>query len=271
MAVALASPKTASLHLPIRFSLYSPPYLTCMRVPHEDCVRSAGLPNGTVLFAELSNEASDCASLPAVIKSIRQRLPIVPVVLVLDRASPHLIRICLSVQALGIRGVVLQNEDLRDLRDSLRPVLTQPLHLGDDVVEWISWRGIRLSPAVTHVLCSMFDNCHAFPTLGGLLEGMGEAERTTRLRFKKKGLPTPHRWFQLARATRGALQIQGDPHQGFGRLAQAVGFSDPSSLSQQIYRAFNLRPHVIRGTFGWEWLLERWLRSIPEMSDSIRD
>src|SRR5690606_20083178 len=100
-----------------------------------------------------------------------------------------------------------------------------------------------------------------FTEVGQLLQSMGAAESSTRFRFRKKGLPAPSRWLQAARGLHAALRIQLEPEKSILAHACALGYADHSALCHQMKRMFGTTPAAVRGTLGWEWLLERWVRN----------
>ena len=71
-----------------------------------------------------------------------------------------------------------------------------------------------------------------------------------------------------AEALRAALRLQAHAGASLMVLAVECGYSDHSSLSRQCLRLFGVRPGAIRGTLGWEWLLDRWLRRATAVSQA---
>lgn len=154
-----------------------------------------------------------------------------------------------------MRAIVGTDEPLGD---ALRPILTCPDDLGDDVVEWLALRGRTLAPVSAALVRQVVGQAHRFGQLGHLLAAMGESERTARHRLHGHGLPPPSAWYQMARALHGALRIQARPDAALAALALELGYADRSGLSWQLTRAFGVTPVAVRGTLGWEWLLDRW-------------
>src|SRR5690606_16863514 len=75
---------------------------------------------------------------------------------------------------------------------------------------------------------------------------------------RKRGLPSPSRWFQVARALHAALRIQARPDASMTAIALEMGFADHSALAHLLRRCLGVQAGMIRGTLGWEWLLQRW-------------
>jgi hypothetical protein len=158
---------------------------------------------------------------------------------------------------MGVRGVVPMGAPLRE---SLRRSLTAGRGLAEDVVEWLNLCGLRLSPLVSSLVLQIVSLAPRHDNLTGLLCEVGVPETSARFRMNKKRLPPPSRWYQAARALHASLRIQAEPDTCLLRLAHGLGYADHSALSQLVHRAFGVRPGAVRGTLGWEWLMERWAR-----------
>ncbi|HEX6039377.1 MAG TPA: hypothetical protein VFZ20_15100, partial [Longimicrobium sp.] len=171
----------------------------------------------------------------------------------LDAAT---LRLAQRAAHLRVRAVVAVHEPLAD---TLRPILTHPDDLGDDVLEWLALRGRPLAPAPAAIVRRVMGRADRREPLRELLEAMGESERTARHRMRVDGLPPPSAWHQVARALHAALRIQAQPDAALAPLALALGYADRSGLSWQLTRTFGVTPVAVRGTLGWEWLLDRWL------------
>lgn len=215
---------------------------------------------GTIAGIRLDRPAEWPALQPA-IRQLRVRLPAASIVLVLSGAEAGDLMLSARAARAGVRAVI--KEDV-SLVGGLRAALTSSDSLAEDVVEWLHLRRLRLSPMVASLLREIFLNAADQPDLTTLLAHVGMAESSARFRLHKRLLPTPSRWFQVARALHTALRIQAAPGTSLLRLAHDFGYADHSALSQLVYRAFRVRPGAVRGTLGWEWLMHRWVRSIPE-------
>jgi AraC-like DNA-binding protein len=123
---------------------------------------------------------------------------------------------------------------------------------------------------VASLLREIFARAATSPDLSTLLAQVGMAESSARFRLHKRLLPTPSRWFQAARALHSVMRVQAEPNRSLLRIAHEFGYADHSALSQLVHRSFRVRPGAVRGTLGWEWLMHRWICSIPEMSRAVR-
>lgn len=212
---------------------------------------------GSVLAIHISARNVNWSECSEAIRGLRRRLPAVPVVLSLAPDLPD--RLFLAGQAAksAIRAVIPGDAPLGE---SLRRPLTDTQTIGADVVEWLTLFGFRLSPVLNHLISHIFTSAPHYSEIGDLLRSMGAAESSTRFRFRKKGLPAPSRWLQAARGVHAALRIQLDPERSILSHACALGYADHSALCHQMKRLFDTTPAAVRGTLGWEWLLERWVR-----------
>ena len=143
----------------------------------------------------------------------------------------------------------------------LRDSLTDPSTLAQGVVDWLQLRSIRLNPNQADLIQSIFAAAPRHDDLTSLLDRHGIPQSSARFRLKKRGLPSPTRWFQLARAIHAALRLQARPDQSVASVARQLGFADHSAFAHLLRRSLHVTANQIRGTLGWEWLLEHWLRS----------
>jgi AraC-like DNA-binding protein len=234
----------------------SPPYRELRPLPVPGNSARETLPRAAVLVLDAAPTAEDCAVLENAVRGLRGRFPAAPVVVRVPELSAAAIRLAQRAAHLGVRAVVGMDEPLGD---ALRPILTHPDDLGDDVVEWLAVRGRTLAPVSAALVRQVVGQAHRFAHLGDLLSALGDSERTARHRLRGRGLPPPSAWYQMARALHGALRIQAQPEAALAPLALELGYADRSGLSWQLTRAFGVTPVAVRGTLGWEWLLDRWL------------
>ncbi|MBW3569576.1 MAG: AraC family transcriptional regulator [Gemmatimonadetes bacterium] len=233
----------------------SPPYLEAKPVPARGAAPGC-FPRGTVLVLDADASPSGWLLLPQAVADARRRFPTAPLVVQVPEVTSATMALAQRAARLRVRAVVGPSERMAD---ALRPVLTHPDDLGDDVVEWMALRGRALSPVVAELVRRIVADAHRHPQLGDLLAPLGESERTARHRFRGKGLPPPSAWHQAARALHAALCIQAQPQARLSQLALDLGYADHSGFSRQLSRAFGVTPAAVRGTLGWEWLLDRWL------------
>jgi AraC-like DNA-binding protein len=211
---------------------------------------------GTVVGMRLERSGSDWSTLAGEIRQLRLRLPQTPVVLVLDLPPADCLLVSSIAARMHARAVLMDGDPLTG---GLRRALTRSDGLPEEVIEWLGFVGVRLSPSTTSLIRCIFTLADAHPDLRSLLREVGMPESTARFQLHKRLLPPPSRWFQLARALQAALQIQARPGDSLLRIAMDQGYSDHSALCHQLRRAFHIRPAALRRLLGWEWLLSRWL------------
>ncbi len=212
---------------------------------------------GSVLAIHVNARSVDWAACSEVIRTLRHRLPGVPVVLSLGPEITDGLFLAAQAARASVRAVVAGNAPLGE---ALRRPLTSLETIGPDVAEWLTLFGLRLSPTLNHLIAQIFADAPRFTEIGALLQQVGAAESSTRFRFRKKGLPAPSRWLQAARALHAAVRIQVEPEKSILSHACALGYADHSALCHQMKRVFRTTPASVRETLGWEWLLERWVR-----------
>lgn len=247
-------PPRAESHFPLGW--IAPPYREVERVSNLAIFASQRLAPGTLLVLDVVCSREEWLALPAAVSTLRSRFPSAPVILRVCTLTPEAVRLGQHATRLRIRALVASSEPPYD---TLRPILTQPESLGDDLLEWLGLRGTTPSPVSAALLHHILSRGPEFPRLVECLGTIGESERTARHRFHREGLAPPSAWHQMARALHSALKIQAEPDTPFPQLAFALGYGDPSGLSRQLTRVFALTPGAVRGTLGWEWLLHRWL------------
>lgn len=246
-------------NLPFPTSLLPPPYEQFHRLSGLAALGAAPLAPGTVVAVHVGAGTPDLAALARWVPTLRARLPAAPVVLHLDSASgKEMLHLASRAGALRVRALLTPGDPMPD---ALRRVLTDPEEVPAHVVEWLGVRGVPCSPVLGHLVQRIFAHAGRHAEVADLLRAIGEPETSARFRFRKKGLPSPRRWLQAARALRIALRIQAEPRLPLARIALELGYGDHSALSQAVTRSFRVRSASLRGTLGWEWLLDRWLRA----------
>jgi AraC-like DNA-binding protein len=210
-----------------------------------------------VLILDLTAEPRDWGALNETMRRLRSEAPLLPLALRVDATRVNVLNAAIQIAQMPVRAVI----GGEGYAHSLRRQLTRPADLPGDVIEWLSLRGIRFSPAVRHLLHGIFALAPHSPTVAPLLVRIGTSESSARFRLQKKCLPPPGRWLQVARALTAALHLQARPDRALLPLALSLGYADHSALSHLLGRAFGSRPSEIRERLGWEWLLDRWLRA----------
>lgn len=242
------------------FFLLHPPYTTLLPLRAAAELEEGHFTPGSIAGIR-TTETTQWNELQPSIFDLRQRLPAAPLVLTTTGTSAHQLLWSGRAYRAGVRAVLLEGQQMQPV---LRAALTCPDSLADDVVDWLLMRRVRLTPAIASLIREIFLRAREVPDLTTLLADANLAESSARFRLHKRLLPTPSRWFQLARAVHTVLRLQADPQKPLLKIAHDFGYADHSALSQLVYRAFGIRPGAIRGTLGWEWLLYRWLRRMPE-------
>ena len=235
-----------------------PPYQRFESVPDLATLTPGDLPPATVLAVHVGSPHASWSAATGLVPRLRERFPAAPVVLCAGRTGDlgNLAR-APRADGLEVRAVLLEDEPPLP---RLRRILTDPTHLPEEVEHWLPVRLPDLPPAVVRIAAGIVREAPGCPQVGGLLARLGHAERTVRTWFRRAGVPGPGKWLAAANAVRAALRLQAEEGAPLLALAVECGYSDHSSLSRQSLRLFGLRPGAIRGTLGWEWLLDRWLR-----------
>jgi AraC-like DNA-binding protein len=235
-----------------------PPYTASATAVMVREVDASKIVPGSVLALHITARNIDWSECSETVRGLRHRLPSVPVVLSLGPDIPDGLFLARQATRASVRAVV---SGAAPLGESLRRPLTDTQTLGADVVEWLGLFGIRLTPTLNHLVSHIFSDAPRFREVADLLRDIGAAESSTRFRFRKKGLPAPSRWLQAARGLHAALRIQLEPERSILAHACDLGYADHSALCHQMRRLFGTTPAAVRGTLGWEWLLERWVRN----------
>lgn len=234
-------------------SVAAPPYI--QPVP----LRKEGpLPRAAVLVLDVHTPDQAGPQLAHAVTVARTRFPAAPVVVRVPPASPVALRVAQSAPRLRVRAVVGTDEPLAP---ALRSLLTHSPALGDDVVEWMGVRGHPLSPSAAALVRHLADASAACARMADTLAHAGQSERTARHCMRVRALPPPSAWHQAFRALHAVMRIQAEPHVHVLNVAVEYGYSDHSGLSRQLARTFAVGVSAVRGTVGWEWLLDRWLRN----------
>jgi len=100
-------------------------------------------------------------------------------------------------------------------------------------------------------------------TVSGLARSLYMSRRALGRRFTTRGLPVPSHWLHFGRVLRAAVRLQ-NPGSTLYAVACELGYPDGFSLSNQMHRLTRLRPSIMKECFGWEWIVEAWLRQEAE-------
>lgn len=243
--------------LPLPIYVVRPPYERFVPLPSIAALERSDLSPGSVLAIGVAAPERDWLRLQGVTPQLRSRFPGAALILRVprtpDAASVHLAR---RAGELHIRAVLLESEPIEL---TLRRILTRPVELPSEVLEWLTVRGTTLTPELGEVVHEIFASTTNRRRMRELVPTARRSERTIRGWFRARNLPVPTHWFAAARGVRAALAMQADIGDPLFHIALQHGYTDHSSLSRQLVRLFGLRPSAIRRALGWEWLLDRWL------------
>jgi AraC-like DNA-binding protein len=238
--------------------LIRPPYEQEDRRPALPNLSGQQLPPGTVIAVEVSRPESASGAIASVVRDLSQRCPSCAVVVLLRMSGEDGLVTAARLAPARLRAVVPVGPAMSSI---LRDALTDPSLLPRDAVEWLRQRSIRLNANQADLIEKIFAFGPHHDDVTTLLDEVGIPSSSARFRLRKRGLPCPGRWFQLARSVHAALQLQARPDLSITRLACQLGFADHSALAHLLRRTLAVTSNEIRGTLGWEWLLDRWLRS----------
>lgn len=213
--------------------------------------------SGTVLGYRVGAFARDWPALETAVPALRARHPAAPVILHIGNEDPaEAIHYARRAAFLYVRAILIDGEDVAT---TLRSVITQPVNLAGDVIEWLEMQSVPLPPEAQHLVRAIVHLAPRYHTVRDLLESIDHIEEAVRKRFHHRGIAPPSRWFGMARALHAALALQRAPNIPLFDAALDLGYSDHSALSRQMLRIFGLRPSVVRTQLGWEGLMVRWL------------
>lgn len=239
--------------------------IVLLRPPYEERDLRSALPDlgtaaaqpGSVIGVQISRPSVDPGALRELVVDLSKRAAC-PVVVLLQMSAEDGVLMAARLAPLRFRAVAPLGPGMQAI---LRDSLTDASMLAQNVIEWLQLRSIRLNPRQVHLVETIFAAAPRHEDLTALLDHHRIPQSSARFRLKKRGLPSPTRWFQLARAIHAALRLQARPDLSVATVARQLGFADHSALAHLLRRSLHVTANEIRGTLGWEWLLERWLRS----------
>jgi AraC-like DNA-binding protein len=214
-------------------------------------------PPASLVAITIHDPAAAAPCLKEWVPRLRAAHPTAPLVLVLPGAlCAEAVHLAQVASQLRIRAVLVECEPLAD---TLRRLLTQPVDLPADVEEWLLLRRATLPPDLSRVIRAVFQRAHRHHEVTELLHAVGECTSTVRAWFRARALPPPGDWLAVAHALPAVMRLQAEPRTSLFTIAVEGGYSDQSALSRQVHHLFGVRPGQLRGTLGWEWLLDGWL------------
>jgi AraC-like DNA-binding protein len=135
-----------------------------------------------------------------------------------------------------------------------------PADFALQVADYLTWRGIEADLDTRRLIRKTLELSESLRTVSGLARALYMSRRALGRRFMTRGLPVPSHWLHFGRLLRAAVQLQ-DPLSSLVEVARSLGYPDAFSLSNQMSRLTGLRPSIMRECFGWEWIVETWLRT----------
>src|SRR5690606_29076770 len=156
---------------------------------------------GSIVGVHISHPGIDAAAVGEIVRDLTLRWQGCPVVVFLEMSAEEAILVAARLSAAEARAVVGVGPDMPTI---LRDVLTDPTRLGSAVVDWLQLRQIRLNPNQADLLEKVFASAPEHGELTSLLEHYRIPQSSARFRLRKRGLPSPNRWFQVARAVHAA-------------------------------------------------------------------
>ena len=239
-----------------RFLGFFPPYRTLEVLPDPSAIPRGPLPTrGVAMVWNLRTGDWGTG-----FRQVRDRHPGVALFLLLPPASE-------------MKGV----ESLLDLMEHCRPhtvlpwmrtldpeemvslLKRPPSDLPVEVVDYLTWRGLEVDLDTRRILRKIFAMSLDLRTVSGLARGLYMSRRALGRRLMSRGLPAPSRWLHFGRVLRASLRLQSTNETLFA-VGCHLGYPDGFALSNQMKRLTGLRPSIMKDCFGWEWIVESWLR-----------
>ena len=144
--------------------------------------------------------------------------------------------------------------------EELTPILRRfPSDFSTEVTDYLVWRGVEVDLDTRQLIRKTMKLSGEVRTVTALAKSLYLSRRALGRRFMTRGLPVPSHWLHFGRVLRTALLLQKRDANLYS-IACHLGYPDGFSLSNQMMRLTNLRPSLFRECFGWEWVVEAWLR-----------
>ena len=159
---------------------------------------------------------------------------------------------------------VLPHHDDLSTEDLSRLLRRPPEDLGSAVTDYMVWRGMKLDPDTVRLVRRTLELSSDLSSVSALARCLYMSRRALGRRFSTKGLPVPSHWLQFGRILRLANAIHNSD-ESLSTIACSLGFPDGYAASNQMYRLLGLRPSTVRTRFGWEWIVEHWLKREAEL------
>lgn len=167
-----------------------------------------------------------------------------------------------AVQRCRPHGLLPQHQGIKagDVAAVLR---RPPLDLPAEVTDYLTWRGLVVDRDTTHLIRRIVELSAELKSITALSRSLYLSRRALGRRLMTRGLPVPSHWLQMGRLLRLSSRLQNS-EASIASIAYDSGYPDGFSLSNQMQRLIGFRPSQVRTHFGWEWILEAWLRREAE-------
>lgn len=248
----MRAPQVQSLPL----SLFAPPYIGLEPVRWDDPRFTQPSRPGDALVWQLAR-----GTWSGVFKVVRCRPPGMALIVILPAkvdldSEPQVLRI---VEACRPHSILPFHSEphIDDLTTLLR---REPEHLAVEIMDYLDWRGITVDIEVRRLIRRTIDLSSDLRTITSLARSLYLSRRALGRRFLTNGLPVPSHWLHFGRVLRAALRLQGSDVT-LAETASRFGYPDGFALSNQMHRLMGVRPSDARRCFGWDWLLEAWVRT----------
>ena len=146
-----------------------------------------------------------------------------------------------------------------DPTDCAQVLRRPPVDLAAEVTDYLQWRGLHLERETLRLVRRILDLSGELRSISSVARSLYLSRRALGRRLAVQGLPVPSHWLQLGRLIRVAVRLQNSDAT-IASVAFEYGYPDGFSLSNQMERLTGHRPTEVRRRFGWEWLIEAWLR-----------
>ncbi len=155
---------------------------------------------------------------------------------------------------------VLPYHLIRDPQEVSSLLRQPPDRFPEEFVDFLLWRGLQLDKETRRIVRRTVELARHISTLEALSRNIYLSRRALGRRFYRSGLPVPSHWLQVARLLWACIKLQSC-EAPLSQLARTFHYPDAFTLSNQMERMIGVRPSLVRERFGWEWLVEEWLRT----------
>jgi AraC-like DNA-binding protein len=134
-----------------------------------------------------------------------------------------------------------------------------PEDLGGEITEYLRWRGLGMDTETSRLVRRIIDLSAELRSVAAVCRSIYMSRRALGRQLLTRGLPAPSRWLHIGRVLRAVIRLQ-NTDSSVSSVAYELGYADGFSFSNQMERLTGFRPSQARERFGWEWVLESWLK-----------